>query len=183
MKRLLYALVVIGLAMLCMPWQSFAAGDTLIVTPGTFMTAINADTLAGGVRAHPDRVYKFQRGKVYQVTEPLKINGNFYAVANDSPGIRPPVLAAAILLDNSSVDHFFDLIGKRGKINISNLYFLSQRSDNNWLGWSDCFRVGADSVSLTLRSVIGEGFSNCFVVPNFWMKTNWQDCVFRNGQH
>lgn len=183
MKRLLYALVVIGLAILCCPWQSFAQGDTVTVTPGTFMAAINADTLAGGVRAHPDRVYKFQRGKIYQVTEPLKINGNFYAVANDSPGIRPPVLAPAILLDNSSVDHFFDLIGKQGKIYVSNLYFLSQRSDNNWLGWSDCFRVNADSVSLTMRGVIGEGFSNCFVVPNFWMKTNWQDCVFRNGQH
>jgi len=181
MKKLLYALVVIGLAILCMPLESFAQ-DTLTVVPATFNTVINSDTLAGGVRAHPDRVYRFQRGKVYQVNEPLRINGSFTAVANDSAGIRPPVLAPAILLDNSSVDHFFDLIGKGSKVAISDLYLLSQRSDNTWLGWSDAIRVNADSVSVTLRRVVGEGWSNVFINPSYWMKTDFRDCYFRNCQ-
>ena len=183
MKRLLYTLVVIALAILCMPWESFAAGDTLTVVPASWNTVINGDTLAGGVRAHPDRVYRFQRGKVYQVSAPLVINGNFTAIANDSTGIRPPVLAPAILLDNSSVDHYFDLIGKGSKFSISNLYLLSQRSDNTWLGWSDGIRVNADSVSVKMRGVIAEGWSDVFINPSFWMKTDWQDCTFRNLQH
>ncbi len=64
---------------------------------------INGDTLAGGVRAHPNRVYKLRRGSVYQITAPMNINGPITIIANDSAGIRPPVLAPAILVDNSSV--------------------------------------------------------------------------------
>ena len=186
MKRLLYALGVIGLAILCLPVEMLAAGDTLDVaaTPaGNINVVINSDTLAGGVRAHPDRVYRLGRGKYYQITEPMKINGPITIIANDSAGIRPPVLTPAILLDNSSVDHFFDLIGKGSKVVVKNLYMLSQRSDNIWLGWSDCFRPGADSVSLTLRGCVIEGFSNCAIVPSYWLKTDIQDCEFRNQAH
>ena len=178
-------MAVIGLAILCMPVEIFAQ-DTLTVTPtppGNLNTVINSDTLAGGVRAHPDRVYRLRRGTVYQVTEPMRINGPITIIANDSVGIRPPVLAPAILADNSSIDHFFDFIGKGSKVVMSNLYVLSQRADNNWLGWSDGIRVGADSVAVKLRGVIFEGFSNCAINPSYWLKADVQDCEFRNQQH
>ncbi len=186
MKKLLYAFVVMGVAVLCMPWVSNAQ-DTLYIpaTPaGNINTVINGDTLAGGVRAHPNRVYRLRRGNVYQITEPMRINGNITIVANDTTaGVRPPILAPAILLDNSSVDHFFEFIGKGGQTKINNVYMLSQRSDNVWLGWSDCMRVSADSVSLRLRGCYFEGFSNVAINPSYWQKTDIQDCEFRNQAH
>jgi hypothetical protein len=186
MKRLVYILALIGLAALARPLEVLAAPDTLTVvaTPaGNINSVINGDTLAGGVRAHPDRYYRLRRGSVYQVTERMNINGSLNIIANDSAGIRPPVLAPAILSDNSSIDHFFEFTGKAGKVSMSNIYLLSQRADNNWLGWSDGIRVLADSVKLKLRGVIFEGFSNSGINGSYWTKLDVQDCEFRNHQH
>ena len=185
MKRLLYALVVIGLAILCMPFDSFAQ-DTLTVLPtpaGNLNTVINGDTLVGGVRAHPDRVYRLRRGTVYQVTEPMRINGPIMIIANDSANIRPPVLAPAILPDNSSIDHFFDFIGKGSKIEMTNLYITCQRSDNNWLGWPNIMNVRADSISVKLRGMIHDGCAGTGISPTYWMKLDVRDSKFRNHQH
>ena len=164
MKHLFYSLALLVFIALCAaPTHQVAqaAGDTLLVlaTPaGNINNVINGDTLAGGVRAHPDRVYKLRRGNVYQVTEPIKVNGPLHMIANDSSSggvpIRPPVLAPAILLDNSSVDHFFEFIGKGATVTMNNLYLLSIRSDQNWLGWSAGMRIQADSIFVKLRGVI-----------------------------
>jgi hypothetical protein len=146
---------------------------------------INGDTLTGGLRAHPDRVYRLRRGNVYQVTEPIKVNGSLHIVANDTTaGLRPPVLAPGILLDNSSVDHFFNFIGKGATVDINNLYLLSIRSDQVWLGWSDGIRISADSIKVRLRGVIFDGWSDAGLkVYANWAKMDIQDCVFRNHQH
>jgi hypothetical protein len=182
MKKLLYAMLVIGVAILCLPVEMLAQ-DTLNVDPlpaGNLNTVINSDTLAGGVRAHPDRVYRLARGKYYQLTEEIRPNGNLMIVANDSAGIRPPVLAPAILPDNSSIGNFFAPIGKGSKLELTNLYLLSQRADDTWLGWSSCVYASADSVTLKFRGVIFDGFSWATIVPRFWMKSDVQDCEFRN---
>lgn len=194
MKHVFSLLALVALVALCaVPMQqvAVAAGDTLVVlaTPaGNINTVINGDTLAGGVRAHPDRVYKLRRGNVYQVTEPIKVNGPITIIANDSTvggvPVRPPVLAPAILIDNSSVDNFFNFIGKGARVNLNNLYLLSIRSDQNWLGWSTGIILNADSIKLRMRGVIMDGWSNAGVLINaHWTKTDIQDCVFRNHQH
>lgn len=194
MKHVFSLLALVALVALCaVPMQqvAVAAGDTLVVlaTPaGNINTVINGDTLAGGVRAHPDRVYKLRRGNVYQVTEPIKVNGPITIIANDSTvggvPVRPPVLAPAILIDNSSVDNFFNFIGKGARVNLNNLYLLSIRSDQNWLGWSTGIILNADSIKLRMRGCILDGWSNAGVLINaHWTKTDIQDCVFRNHQH
>jgi hypothetical protein len=187
MKKLLFPLALIVLIVLwAMPSQAVAAPDTLdvAVSPvGNINNVINGDTLAGGVRKFPDRVYRLARGSVYQVTAPIKINGSLevYAPAGTT---RPPVLAPAILSDNSSIDHFFEFIGKGGKATMTNVYLLSQRADNNWLGWSDGIRIQADSIKLKLRGCVFDGFSDAGIVAsNHWLKSDVQDCIFRNHQH
>ena len=187
MKRLLTAFVVIALAFMCMPVDTVAQVDTVYLGPtpaGSLNNFINGDTLAGGVRAHPDRVYKLRHGVVYQVTEPMRINGNITIIANDTTaGIRPPVLAPGILPDNSSIDHFFDFIGLGSKIQISDLYITCQRSDNNWLGWPNIMNIRADSVSLKLRGMIHDGCAGTGISPAPWMKLDVRDSKFRNHQH
>jgi hypothetical protein len=184
MKRLLYAVAVIGLAVLCMPLEVFAQ-DTLTIAPtpaGNINTVINGDTLANGQRV-PNRVYRLRRGTVYQVTVPMRINGSITIIANDSVGIRPPVIAPAILIDNSSVEHYFDFVGKGGKVDMRDLYMLAMRSDNAWLAWgSTALNVAADSVKMKLRNVVFDGWGNA-INQSYWLKTDVQDCVFRNHMH
>lgn len=186
MKSCVTASILIGVAFVLAKPADLIAQDTLTVLPtpaGNLNTIISGDTTANGDRAHPKRVYRLRRGSIYQVTDPMRINGNITIIANDSAGIRPPVLAPAVRLDNTSVDHFFDFVGRASSVVMSNLYMLSQRSDNNWLNWSDCIRVGAENVSLTLRGVIFEGWSSKCIVPSYWMKADIQDCVFKNHQN
>ncbi len=185
MKGMVFILALIGLLAFAMPPEVAAAPDTLdvaAVPPGNINTVINSDTTAGGVRAHPDRVYRLNRGSVYQVTEPLKVNGNLYMTSTAGTN-RPPVLAPAILGDNSSVDHFFEFIGKGGDVSLTNLYILGQRADNNWPGWFDGIRINADSVKLKMRGVIVDGLSHGAIFPSYWTKLDIQDCEFRNLQH
>jgi hypothetical protein len=194
MKHLFSFLALIALIALCAtPMQQVAqaAGDTLSVAAlpaGNINTVINSDTVAGGLRAHPDRVYKLRRGSVYQVTEPIKVNGSLHIIANDSSfggnPVRPPVLAPAILGDNSSVDHFFNLIGKGGKVTMDNMYLLAVRADQAPLGFCQAIRVNADSISLRLRGIVFDAWVESGIrVNSHWTKANVQDCMFKNHQH
>lgn len=191
-KMLLFSFLLIAAVMLAVPAQVAAQDivDVAVLPPGNINTVINGDTLAGGVRAHPDRIYRLKRGAIYQVTEPLRINGNLTIIATDVDGDpnaaanRPPVLAPAILADNSSVGGFFDFIGEGAKIDLSDLYLLAIRADQNWLGWGEGMVIRADHISLKMRRVIMEGWSNVAINPSGqWHKIDVQDCYFRNNQH
>jgi hypothetical protein len=157
--------------------------DVAALPVGNVNDVINGDTLVGGGRANPDRVYRLGRGFVYQVTEPMRINGSINIVATDGTD-RPPVLAPFIHLDNSSIDNFFDFVGKGAKVELNNLYLLSFRSDQNQLGWSDGIRLDADSIAFTLKGCIFDGFTHTAIQLNaHWNKINIQDCMFRNEMH
>ncbi len=188
MKKFFCLLTLLAMAgIVVVPGQVFAQTvDTLAVTPspaGNLNNVINGDTLAGGVRAHPNRVYQLSRGLVYQVTQPIKVDGPITIIATTGT-TRPPVLAPAILADNSSIDHFFDFIGKGSNVSVSNIYLISFRADGAQLGWSDGMRVSADSIKLKLRGVIFDGFTDAGVVlNNQWIKQDIQDCEFRNLMH
>ncbi len=191
MNKLLYSLALLIAAALVafVPTQSVAqvlTVDTLDITAlpvGNINNVINGDTLAGAVRAHPNRVYRLNRGSIYQVTQPILVVGNLHVIATEGT-TRPPVLAPAILSDNSSIDHFFELRGKGGHVEISNLYLLSIRADQVQLGWSAGIRIQADSVFLKLRGVVFDAFTEAGVrVYAQWTKLDVQDCMFRNFQH
>ncbi len=189
MKRFLCFTIFLALVLLVLPNKlSAQSADTLDIAPlpvGNVNNVINSDTLAGGLRAHPNRVYRLRHGVVYQVTQQMKINGSITIIANDTAaGLRPPVLAPAILADNSSIDHYFDLIGKGSNVKISNLYLLSIRADGVQLGWSNGININADSVALTLRGDVFDAFTATGLSLNaYWSKLDVQDCEFRNLQH
>ena len=189
MRRLSWSLLIASLAFLAAANQLFAqAADTLVISPlppGNINTVINGDTLAGGVRAHPNRVYVLRHGVVYQVGEAMKINGSITIVANDSTaGLRPPVLAPQILQDGSSIDHFFDLNGKGGKVTIKNVYITAFRADSIVIGWGEGIRMNSDSLKLTLTSVVFDGFQHTALAEHGqWDKLIVQDCTFRNEIH
>lgn len=164
--------------------------DVAVLPPGNINDVIVGDTTAGGLRANPDRIYRLQRGAVYQVTEPMRVNGNLHIIATDVSGDpddaanRPPVLAPAILSDNSSIGTMFQFIGEDGVISLSDVYILGIRADQNWLGWGTGMQINADRISVTMRNVIMEGWSNVAIEPNGqFYKMDVEDCYFRNNQH
>ena len=167
--------------------QQVFTPDTLVINalpPGNVNTVINGDTVTGGLRKHPNRVYELKRGQVYQVSEPLQINGSITVMDSGSTSLRPPVLAPQILQDNSSVDHYFDLNGKGGAVTIKNIYLLSVRSDGAVLGWSDGIRINADSVKITLNGDIFDAFTHsALTLGGQWVKMKVSDCEFKNEMH
>ncbi|MDP4175912.1 MAG: T9SS type A sorting domain-containing protein [Bacteroidota bacterium] len=188
MKTLLTTISLFVMAiLLAMPTKSFAqAADTVdvaVLPVGNINTVINADTLQGGLRAHPNRVWRLKRAAIYQLTEPLKIKGNLKLVAPDGTD-RPPVLVPAVLADGSSIDNFINLIGVGGKVLLKNLYLLSFTTENNQLGWSEAIRLNADSIKLTMKNVYLDGFTSAGIRQySKWSSLDVQDCSFRNMQH
>jgi len=191
-KMLLFSTFLIFTLFFVAPAQVSAQDilDVEVLPVGNINEVINGDTVAGGLRANPDRIYRLKRGAIYQVTEPLRINGNLNIIAADVVGDpnelvnRPPVLAPAILPDNSSPGEFFIFIGEGADVNLSDLYLLAVRADQNWLGWGTGVSLNANNISLKVRNVIFEGWSNAGVVNNAqWSKIDIQDSKFRNLQH
>lgn len=167
--------------------QQVLTPDTLVISPlppGNVNTVINGDTTSNGLRKHPNRVYELKRGLIYQVSEPIQVNGSITIIDSGSTTDRPPVLAPQVLQNNQSIDHFFDLNGKGSSVTIKNVYFLSVRSDNVVLGWSDGIRINADSVKLTLQGDIFDAFTHTALsLAGQWDKLMVSDCVFRNEMH
>lgn len=184
MKKLLCFAGLLVMILFTMPTQLHADTlDVAVLPPGNVNDVINGDTLAGGVRAHPDRVYRLVRGAVYQVTEAMRINGSITVVAGEGTN-RPPVLAPFIHEDNSSIDNFFDFIGKGARVELNDLYLLSFRSDQNQLGWSDGIRLDGDSTQFIMKGVVFDGFTHTCIQLNAQFNKIWvQDCVFRNDMH
>ncbi len=167
--------------------QQVLTPDTLVISPlppGNINTVINGDTTTNGLRKYPNRVYELKRGLVYQVSEPMEINGSITIMDSGSASTRPPVLSPQILQNNSSIDHFFDLNGKGSSVTIKNVYLLSIRSDKTFLGWSDGIRINADSIKLTLQGDVFDAFTHTALsLAGQWDKLKVSDCVFRNEMH
>jgi hypothetical protein len=98
---------------------------------------------------------------------------------------RPPVLAPAIRADNSAEEWFFKLIQTGINVELNDLYLLSMRSDQKTLGWSRAIHIGADNVSLKLRRVVFDAFTEAGIRIDGadFVKLDVQDCHFRNFIH
>ena len=65
--------------------------------PGIIETIINGDTLAGGVRANPTRVYQLQYGNPYIMTAPIRFGGgndttSLLTIVGETGGKKPMIL-------------------------------------------------------------------------------------------
>jgi hypothetical protein len=141
---------------------------------------INADT---SVTAH--RVYKLDRGAIYYMDKAFEITHPCTFIATGDATKRPPVIAPAIRADGSAEEWFFKLIKPGIKVELYDLYLLSMRSDKKTLGWSRGIYVGANNVSLKMRRVVMDAFTEAGIRvegADFY-KLDVQDCHFRNFIH
>src|SRR5262245_33446031 len=158
------------------------AADTVYI-PGAqslqISNIINADSLA------TYRVYVLDRGAIYYIERAFQINRSCKFVAKGASTLRPPVLAPAIRADGSSEEWFFQLIKADIRVELNDLYLLSMRSDGSTLGWSRAIHIGANRVSLKLRRVVFDAWTEAAirVAGAQFVKLDIQDCHFRNFIH
>jgi hypothetical protein len=141
---------------------------------------INADT---SVTA--PRVYVLDRGAVYFIERAFFINSDVTFIAKGDPNERPPVLAAAIRADGSSEGWYFYVYAPGISLELNDLYLLSMRPDQATLGWSRGISIHANDVSVKVRRVVFDAFSECAIRPDgaHGLKLDVQDSHFRNLQH
>jgi hypothetical protein len=186
MKRLLYFTSLLVMAiMIAVPSIVSAQSTTdTVYIPGSsslqISNIINADT---SVTAH--RVYKLDRGAIYYIENAFELTHSCTFVATGAASKRPPVLAPAIRADGSAEEWYFKLIKAGIKVELNDLYLLSMRSDGKTLGWSRAIHIGANHVSLKMRNVVLDGFTEAGVRVDGakFVKLDVQDCHFRNFLH
>jgi hypothetical protein len=180
----LFSLVAV-LFLFIAPTQSFGqTSDTLWIKAhpiGNINNVINADTTSTGARAHS--VYALYRDSVYLYTATIVVNGDI-KVVGASGTTRPPVIAPSILSDNSSPSLVFKLAQKHSNATFRNLYFLGVRADQSVVDLGSGIQVYADSIKLTVDSVVFDAIGNAAITTSgVWDKFFVSNCVFRNGQH
>jgi hypothetical protein len=162
-----------------------ATPDTLDVAPlprGNINTVINGDTITGGVRAHPDRVYRLQREGIYEAIIPIRVHGPLHIIATEGTG-RPPVVQVAAILGRPEL--LFEFTGNGADVEISNVFIRSNIPGGSaGSGLNNGIVVGADSVRLQLHGVIFDGFTGIAIaLYGQWPSLDVRDCTFRNLQH
>jgi hypothetical protein len=193
MKTLFTSLLLIAL-MALVPSNSFAqAADTVIVSalpPGHLNDVIMADTLAGGIARHPNRVWLLKpTGAVdttYYLTATIRVTSiNLVGVTNPVTG-HPPVVAPMILGDNSSVGQFITITGPN-TLYCKNIYFLGTRPDGATVTGT-CMTTVHDSSTFRLDHCVFENFGSSGT-PNIlytqgvtYQKLFITNCLFRNNQ-
>ncbi|MFZ6032929.1 MAG: T9SS type A sorting domain-containing protein [Melioribacter sp.] len=186
MKKLYAFLIAIGIiSLLAFPAETVAQSTTdTVYIPGSqsleISNIINADTAVSDYR-----VYVLDRGAIYYIEKAFEINSSCKFIAKGDETKRPPVLAPAIRADGTSEEWYFKFIKKGIKVELNDLYLLSMRSDGKTLGWSRAIHIGADSISLKLRRVVFDAFTEAGIRVDGakFVKLDVQDCHFRNFIH
>jgi len=165
---------------------SAAAGDTVTVAAspvGNINNVIQGDTLVNGQRAHPGRAYRLYRDSIYYFNATINVNFPLTIFA-DTGSHRPPVIAPAILADNSSPSGFLNIYSGTRKLNVINIYFTGVRPDQKLVGYVNCMNYGSDSTTSIYRGDVFEGYGGAIEV-NSGNHNNFHinDCVFMNLMH
>ncbi|MBU0475340.1 MAG: T9SS type A sorting domain-containing protein [Bacteroidetes bacterium] len=139
---------------------------------------INADTSVSDYR-----IYELERGGIYYLERAFLLNSSckFAAYGNDA---RPPVLAMAVRADGSAEGWFFYLSKSGTSLEVNDIYMLSMANDGTTLGWSRGISIHASNISVKLRRVVFDGFTEAGIrVQSDYVKLDVQDCHFRNFLH
>jgi len=183
-KKIMMVMLVAG----CLSLLCAQEADTLDI-PGNTLGVINkmimGDTTETGQRKNINRVYRLTRGKLYYFTAGLDVRFPFTLIADDEdPGnpTKPPIVAPAILQDNSSPQWFMDIY--KGDCTIKNIYFMGFRPDQRPLNAGVAIYLFATGSKLVLKNCVFDGWS-AGALFNFGRlsKIFINDCVYRNMQH
>jgi len=187
MRQMLVAALFVEIVVLFIaPSQSFAAGDTLVVSATPITTTldmvIRGDTLANGKKAH--HWYKLvSTDTTYIFDATITTNENIWVVGVPNPTTgKLPCIQPDVLPDNSVPGLLFTLNGKGTKGTFKNLYLLGIAINNTVnYGGGQAIQVSADSIRLTVDNCVLEQWSQFAIgYSGNWDKFFITNSKFRN---
>jgi hypothetical protein len=170
----------------------------IIVDPGTgtLETTINGDTLDGGVRINPHRVYQLKKDAIYFMNSAILFGGSADSTATltivGEPGGKKPV----ILMDPLDGGNAFTNV-VHGSLTIKNVYWPDQALNSTGASLFQMFR---SNQRLILQDVVTESvtngdlfnleqvrgtmdiyFKNCYFRDNTQFANPWNFATFARG--
>jgi len=176
--------------------------EVIIVEPGfgTLETAINSDTILGGNRANPTRVYQLKKDEVYFIESRIMFGGDDVSdststliIVGEEGGNKPIILTTP----KDGGDAFAHLV--HGSLTIKNVFWPVKTTTNKSSHLFKMFRSnqtlrledfvteapGAPDV-FEMRSVPGKMnifFKNCYFRDNTPFLNSWNAAVFARGDN
>ncbi len=160
--------------------------DTIWVAafpPGNINNFIQGDTLGGGIRAHPNAVYKLYQDSIYYFTGTINVSFPLAIVADTGSSRRPPIIAPAILQDNSNPSTLLNVLSETGSVTLENLYATGVRPDQKIVdSYTNFININSDSTRFVINNCIfdNEDGNLIFVNSGNYNKFFITNCVFRN---
>lgn len=164
--------------------------------PGIIETTINGDTLDGGVRANPTRIYELEAGELYTMTSPILFGGSSDSTSTliivGQEGDKKPFV---LTTPKDGGDMFTNLI--TGSLKLKNVYWPSMATNGTGSGlfrlqgtdrrleaedWIMENQVSGDVISLS--GVNGEMdifIKNCYFRDMTQFQNPWNYAIFIRG--
>jgi hypothetical protein len=154
---------------------------------GVLNKFIMGDTTSTGERAHPDGIYRLQRGQLYDCDLALLVNFNFSLIADDDDPanpVRPPMIIRGVKPDGTYNRYFFKFIEDGLNIKFKNILFQGVRDDElvEAKGPS-AIRVEGTNHRIVIDNCVFNGFSGTALATrssascSYILKNN----IFRNA--
>jgi hypothetical protein len=170
--------------------NSISAQDIMDVPPfnnkgePNLANAIYGDTLPGGIRANPNRIYRLQRGQVYLVDKVLFAKFPLRIIAdNTDTSLRPPILVKGKYSNGVNIERFVEFTANGLSHYFKNIIFQGVDIDRKYFEqWNRGMKVSADNVSVTLEGCVINAFAGlAFEVIGKDCSLYFRDNVWRNG--
>jgi hypothetical protein len=164
--------------------------------PGIIETTINGDTLAGGVRANPNRIYELKAGNPYTITSPILFGGSLDSTSTltivGQEGGKKPLILTTPKDGGSPFSHNIT-----GSLKIKNVYWPTMTTEG---GGTVLFRLQGTNQRLELEDFIHENqvsgdvvalsgvdgemdifLKNCYFRDMTQFKNPWNYAIFTRG--
>ena len=158
MANTLQRLTVVWFALSSSALASAVAQDIDTVEPGigTLNAAVYGDTLAGGQRKDPNRVYLLRRGQRYLMNSRIQTSGYHLRLVGEPPPSSGPDPGPAVLEAAPRVDGGVDqlLLNILGDLTLENLWILSWSTND--VQQSSNIQISSDSTRVEIDRCIFE---------------------------
>lgn len=150
---------------------------------GNINNFIQGDTLQNGSRAHPNAIYKLYTDSIYFYTGTINVSFPLSIVADTGSTLRPPIIAPAILQDNSSPSTLLNVLSGTHDLTFKNIYVTGVRPDqkiNN--NYNNFINIVSDSTRFVIDNCIFDNLVGAAIVVSSgnYNKFFITNCVFRN---
>ncbi len=195
MKKISTIIFSILFAVLLLPNMLFS--QEVIYVPdnidGDYFGVINkfvmGDTTETGERAHPNAIYRLERGKIYDINEQMRIDFNFTLDAEpDDPNnpTRPPMVIVGKDAQGAFISPLFYLVDDSTNIKFQNILFSAIPFDENFVVRTQwlIFLEGAYH-RFTMDNCIALGFSGSILQPRYTDRCSYYftNNIFFNNIH